>query len=211
MSTRNKAKIADSTENVSDEWQVKLWNSIQALTDNVSELNTKVVQSTTVGEEVKQSVTYCLQTCQEALNVTKDNTCEVETLKTQLNDQTLENARLNSKLAKLENRVINIESQSRRDNLLIDGVIECNPDNLLQKLKDVFIHKLKRDAETVESIKFVRIHRLEPIKQGAQKPQTIIVKLHWFGNRMTVWEARKNLQGTNIFLNEDFPKEMQDR
>ncbi len=63
----------------------------------------------------------------------------------------------------------------------------------------------------VESITFVRIHRLGPIKQGAQKPRTIIVKFHWFGNRMTVWEARKNLQGKNIFLNEDFPMEIQDR
>ncbi len=27
---------------------------------------------------------------------------------------------------------------------------------------------------------------------------------------MKVWQARKNLQGTNIFLNEDFPKEIQD-
>ncbi len=91
--------------------------------------------------------------------------------------------------------------------MLIDGVIECNPDNLLQKLKEGFIHKLKLDAEMVKSIKLVHIDRLGPIKQGAQKPRTIIVKFHWFGNRMTVWEARKNLQGTNIFLNEDFPKE----
>ncbi len=72
---------------------------------------------------------------------------------------------LNSKLAKLENRVINIESQSRRDSLLIDGVIESNHDNFLQKLKDLFIHKLKLDAEMVESLKFVRIHRCRPINK----------------------------------------------
>ncbi len=95
----------------------------------MSELTAKVVRSTAVGKEVKQSVTYCLQTCQEALNVTKE--------------QTLENA---------------------------------------QKLKDVFIHKLKLDVEMVESIKFVCIHRLRPNKQDAQKPRRIIVKFHWFGN-----------------------------
>ncbi len=63
MLTPNQAKTPDSPENVSKEWQVKLWNSIQALTDNMNELTTKVVQSIAVGEKVKQSVTYCLQTC----------------------------------------------------------------------------------------------------------------------------------------------------
>lgn len=211
MSTRNKAKMSDSTEKISDDLQVKMWNSIQALTASVSILTDKVDQSTTVGEEVKQSVAVCLQTCQEALGRTEDNKKEVDTLKTQLNEQKLENAWMNSKLSKLENKLINIESQSRRDNLLVDGIAENDPDSLHQKLKKLFIDKLKLNVEQVESIKFVRVHRLGPKRADTQKPRTIIMKFHWFGDRMKVWEARKNLQGTDIYLNEDFPKEIQNR
>ncbi len=28
---------------------------------------------------------------------------------------------------------------------------------------------------------------------------------------MDVWQAKKNLKGSNIFVNEDFPREIQDR
>ncbi len=76
----------------------------------------------------------------------------------------------------------------------MDGVIESDHDNLLQTLKDMFIDKLQLDAEMVESILFVCIHRLMPTNQGAQKPRTIIVKFHWFGNRTKVGEVRKNFK-----------------
>ncbi len=48
-------------------------------------------------------------------------------------------------------------------------------------------------------------------KRGSKKPRTAIIKFHWFGDRTKVWQARKQLKGLDIYLNEDFPKEIQDK
>ena len=46
---------------------------------------------------------------------------------------------------------------------------------------------------------------------NSQRPRTIIFKLHWFGDRERIWSARKNLQGSKIWLQEDFPAQIQQR
>jgi len=119
------------------------------------------------------------------------------------------NARLNVKVSKLEEKVVKMESQSRRDNLLIDGISESDPEDCTEKVKHIFINTLKLDD--VENMKLVRCHRLGPKRRGATKPRTVIIKFHWYGDKMRVWQARKNLKDTNIYLNDDFPKEIQDK
>ncbi len=34
---------------------------------------------------------------------------------------------------------------------------------------------------------------------------------HWYGDRSTLSQARKHLKGKNIYINEDFPKIIQDK
>ncbi len=48
-------------------------------------------------------------------------------------------------------------------------------------------------------------------REKSTGPRTIIVKLHWFGDRSKDWQARKTLKGSNIYVNEDFPNEIQDK
>ncbi len=44
-----------------------------------------------------------------------------------------------------------------------------------------------------------------------RKPHTIIVKFQRYKDRIRVWRAKKTLQGSNIFINQDFPQEINDR
>ena len=54
-------------------------------------------------------------------------------------------------------------------------------------------------------IKIVRAHRLgkKQTWPGA-KPRFIIVKFHWYGDRIAVWKAKKKLRGRTVFVNEVF-------
>lgn len=39
----------------------------------------------------------------------------------------------------------------------------------------------------------------------------MIFKLHWFGDRQQIWQAKAKLKGTSFFIKEDFPKEINER
>jgi ribA/ribD-fused uncharacterized protein len=112
-------------------------------------------------------------------------------------------------MSQLEERVIKMESQSRRDNLLIDGIQQISPENCVDIVRGIFTNRLK--LENAESFQIVRCHRLGAKRKDSKKPRTIIIKFQWYGDLMNVWRARKHLKGTNIYINEDFPKEIQDR
>jgi ribA/ribD-fused uncharacterized protein len=136
---------------------------------------------------------------------------------------------LNANYKLLHERVIHLECQSRRDNLLIDGLPESPPDVketnqvCLQLVQKTFAEKLS--LPNAYDIKIVRCHRLGPPPRarpsaplstrpnsGSQaRPGTVIVKFHWFGDRQAVWQARTKLKNTGIFITEDFPKEIVDR
>ncbi len=123
-----------------------------------------------------------------------------------LDHERLENSILGSKMGKLEERLSKIESQSRHENLLFDGVYEMDPEVCEALVRNILRINLK--LNNVDSIQIVRCHRLGPKRRNAQRSCTIITKFQWFGDRMKVWQARKHLKGTRTFINEDFPKEI---
>ncbi len=56
--------------------------------------------------------------------------------------------------------------------------------------------KLKNIAE----MKIVRCHRLGVKRRESHKLRTIIIKFHWFGDWLTLWQARKQLKDQTFTL-----------
>ncbi len=58
-------------------------------------------------------------------------------------------------------------------------------------------------------IKIVRAHILPtgPTHTIPGRPHPVIFKLHWYGDSENIWNARRKLKDTRIFLSEDFPAE----
>ncbi len=129
----------------------KILDSLSELTNKVDTLSTRVAKCDETGEEIKRSVTECLQTCQESLEVSTQNRKEMKELKIEINEQKLENAKLKSK-------VTTLESQSHRDNLLIDGITEEKEENCTEVVKKMLKNDMKLD--NVDDIKVVKWHRL---------------------------------------------------
>ena len=116
----------------------------------------------------------------------------------------------NSKLQKQNNelfeKTIALDSYGRKDNLIFEGVNVNGGNDCWSKVKEVMTTNLKLPADYVNSIKIQRCHKLP----SSQKTR-IIVRFLWFHDREKVWNARRNLAGSNIFLNEDFAMEIAKR
>ncbi len=102
-----------------------------------------------------------------------------------------------------------LESHIRRDNLLIEGVDESTPEDVYRNVLSIFTDRLK--IENAENIRIVRVHCLGRKTGYTSKPRPIIIKFHWYGDRMNILKARNTLKGSRIYINEDFSKEIQER
>ena len=127
-------------------------------------------------------------------------------------------ADLSRKYDLLHERLISMESQSRRDNLLFTGVPETpreSATDCIKKIREIL--ETTMNLTNAKTIPIVRCHRLgapPSTNSGSStqnRPRTIICKFHWFGDRQAVWNAKKNLKDSGYGVQEDFPKEIQDR
>ena len=128
--------------------------------------------------------------------------------------------RLAESLLSMDYKSDYLEGQSRRNNLIIDGILESEnekwPDTE-QKVLQLFGEKLDLDPTKIE---IERAHRTGKATNNVQsnghgssalgrrldKPRPIVVKFLRFKDRERVmWNANK-LRGSKIFINEDYPE-----
>lgn len=132
----------------------------------------------------------------------------VDALTTRCDALEAENKRLNDK-------IISIESQSRRNNLLLCGVKETDdqtPASLLRDMNKLISLLNLPDGITADEIKIERIHR-KGTKRDDGKPRQIIMKFMSYIHRNAVWNSRSQLRkiegAKELFLAEDFPDEIE--
>ena len=123
----------------------------------------------------------------EALEAKSEN----KELKLEVIELKRRNAHLESSIAKCQQTCVDLESHSRRDNLIIEGVTEPQgKENISATVMKIF-SDMKIDHP--ENIKLQRVHRLGPKKDHQNRP--IIMKFMWYKDRETVWSQKKNLKG----------------
>lgn len=127
----------------------------------------------------------------------------------------LEHEKLQQENKVLKQRLLQIEGQSRRSNLLFDGIAEIQ-DETWEKTEEILKTFLKNKLDIQENIDFERVHRLGTVENTAdntnndesKKPRTIIARFSWFKQRDLVWKARTKLNKSNVWITEDFPPEI---
>ena len=112
----------------------------------------------------------------------------------------------------LENEVLALQTYSRKDNLLIDGIGESPNEDVQAKLLCFFRDKL--GIPNANEIQFVRCHRLgkppHMMPRSRVKPRTIIVRFVLFSDREKVWKASWGLKDKAIYVKEDFPDKVKE-
>ena len=117
----------------------------------------------------------------------------------------------------VDDTLLYVQSQSMRNNLLFTNIPEPvheNPEASEVTLRQFMINKLKLAQSYIDSIQFERVHRIRvhtshPRSSG--RPDSIVAKFCFFKDREIVRRSRSALKGTDFFISEQFPKEINDR
>ena len=173
----------------------KMSNEIQQVNASLLNLEKSVNESNAISIQASEDV--------KKVNI------KVRELEAKVDSLATENALLKTNFDKLYEKTIRLESHSRRDNLLFDGIAESVPENVEEKLRHIMRTILNLDS--TDSMKIVRCHRLGRKQQHSTKPRTVIVKFHFYGDREQVWKSRSKLKNTNYWMQEDFPVEIKER
>jgi FtsZ-binding cell division protein ZapB len=177
------------------------WNQFSEFKDDLKQQNADMKeQFQTLFDKYNEKIEEVKSVAEDAISKTEKLAEDFDTLQS-------ENDELKHEISFWKNRVINLEAQSRRENLIFQSVqpdaptetwasAETKVRNLLRK------HRICENEE----ILIERAHRLGYFKPGKCRP--IIVKFSFYKTRDCIWRERTKLQGSNIFIAEDYPKEI---
>ncbi|XP_067233913.1 uncharacterized protein [Chanodichthys erythropterus] len=157
-----------------------------------------------------QNLRHSLEYSQQVDSLTEENkslkssvdtlTAKLSTVATQLTSVTAENKAM-------QETILDLQSRSMRDNLIISGIPESSTDDPEKSVKDM-VNQLKLTPETVEQITFHRVHRLGQKPLNSNRPRPIIVKFEHFKQKVLVQRQGRQLKGTHYGLNDQFPQEI---
>ena len=106
----------------------------------------------------------------------------------------------------VEQKLIDLEDRSRRNNLRVDGILETPGEtweDCEEKLQQVFQEKLGLECP----IEIERAHRTSSRQNNTNNGnnlRTIIQNLLRYKDKVKILQKANKLRGTNIFINEDF-------
>jgi hypothetical protein len=105
-----------------------------------------------------------------------------------------------------------LDNYSRRENLKFSGIPENDNEQsseTRQTMLQLFENKL--DIADASSMKIQRCHRLGYTKDRAKYPREVIIRFAYYPDRDAVWSARFNLEGSGIYMKEDYCREIDER
>ena len=105
----------------------------------------------------------------------------------------------------LSGRSEHLESQSKRNNIIIDGVPEQRSESQQvteSKVKQMLADKLELNPKSID-VEY--LHRKGKFEEQANRSRSVVIKLLRFKDKREIPKRKgKNLKGTKIFISEDF-------
>ena len=134
---------------------------------------------------------------------------EVNAIKRDMQSQDVENG----KLKKLEERIIDVQARSTRDNLVFYNLPETESEHGTVTSEGIIKNLIKEKLEIDDNVEFERVHRMGSARnqEGNRKVRPIVAKFSSHKMKERVKFAAKKLQGTQIGISEQFPKEISER
>ena len=100
-----------------------------------------------------------------------------------------------------------LQEQSRQGNIVVVGIAESPHETWTaseDKVRKMITEKLKMDNTKID---VERTHRTrQPTTGPGDRPRSIVVKFLRFKDKVAVLDRAKNLRGTCIFFNKDYPE-----
>ena len=112
---------------------------------------------------------------------------------------------MREKLVEMTEKGNYLEGQTRRNNLVVDGIPEAQNESWKEtedKVRCVINEKLHLDSSQMV---IERAHRTgNPTGYSGKRPRPIMIKFLRNKDKMAVLGKAKDLKGTNIYVNEDY-------
>ncbi|MCG8112754.1 MAG: hypothetical protein N0E59_18510 [Candidatus Thiodiazotropha taylori] len=158
-------------------------------------------------DEFTQSKTELENTTKKVSEIEKSLTFQTDRLTDseaqQKNDLKQAKAELDEKIGELNKKLLMMEKQDRKYNLLFYGFPEEKGENLFEKLKSVFVNDMKMDIHTVHRMQFIHGHRLP--SESSKGPKPIILRFVSFADRELVLSNAYQLAGSKRRIVSDLP------
>ena len=97
-----------------------------------------------------------------------------------------------------------------RDNLIFSGIAEQPQEDPERTIKEFMLSALKLPTDTVNNITFHRVHRIGA-KNNTKRPRPIVAKFEHYKHKELIKSRGRELRGTGYGLNDQFPREIQER
>lgn len=134
---------------------------------------------------------------------------KLDVLMTEMKQIKDENKRLKKKVEEQESRIGRLERAVRSKNVVIKGIGEEESENessIKEKVNRI-IHKIGINVETERDIDEIR--RIGRKETGKKRP--VLVKLVRESTRSEILRNARHLKGTTMWIDEDFPKNVQEK
>lgn len=221
---QNVSLVQSQTNDTCPPWAKELVNAFRTLESKVNgvykklekleSVETKVASiGTTISNfeselsNIKSSINSSLQQTKDMITTLGERTDGVEYQCNEMDDRI---AHLESENQALKWEIIDVKARSMRDNLIFSNIPERVDEtpNVTENILREFLEKeLKMDTADVSNIKFDRVHRMT----GRNKPRAIVAKFNNFKQRQDVKFRSRELKGTNFYINEQFPPEINEQ
>lgn len=120
-----------------------------------------------------------------------------------------ENKELCTKITEQENRIEILERESRKKKIIVKGIQETEEESELilkekiRKMLQKIEIPINMETETWE------VRRIGRIFQDRKTPRPIIIEFASWNKKMEVLKAAKKLKGSDIWISEDYTKQVQ--
>ena len=115
-----------------------------------------------------------------------------------------------SEYTTIKTQTNNMETYSRRDNLIFHGIVEPTNESSVSCTKSVrklMVDKLQLSENAAAGVQFVRCHRINESKRASTcKP--IIVRFKNYNDRELIWSKKTLITDRNCNVSEDCPREI---
>ena len=202
---KSKIQKPDNTNEVMEEEEksVDIHGMFETIMEKLSKLDSTDTRMKSLEQElkdVKDSITFVHAEVEDIKKKTEQlKKSEGET------EKKIENLeQLNSTL---NNRVIDLQTRSMRDNLIFYNIKESDGEDTTEIIKDIMENTL--GIENAKSIKIARSHRMGK-KQAKTtiKQRTIVAKFNYFPDKERVLANARKFKGTGMAVSEQFPDEI---
>lgn len=145
-------------------------------------------------------------------NLIEELSKENKSLKMTVNNLTLTTEEIQKENKRIKSELLDLKCRSMRNNIVIMGLNEEENETYLgteRLVKQFMKQNLKMSDEQVQGISVERAHRFG--RRIPSKPRPIVAKLSDHKMKMSVLQRGKELKGTLLSVNDQFPPEIIER